>query len=135
MTGRANELESLLAEYARQVIAPMAMHFHVLATHLGRPLVMQVAAGMLAVKLRQEGAHPDRMPPPDMMERTVTAAIWPEASKAAVAELPFDCAKLIDWRGAGAVRSLLKQQCGTRRGKRLREGPTRAGAAGGSGHG
>lgn len=48
---------------------------------------------------------------------------------------PFDCSRLIGVMEQSAVADLLKAQCGTRRRKRLPEGPTRQRSAQGGRHG
>lgn len=132
MDKRTAQLQSMLNGYAQQILAPMRGHFDVLARHIDKDLVRRLAAGMLGAKLRLEAAErgtplrADQMPDTMLMQQAADAAIWPTESRTAEAELPFNCAKLIGRDAAGAVRKLLKAQCGTRGRRRLPDGPLRA---------
>lgn len=82
-------------------------------------------ARRIGAKLRafqEEGDRAFRAQPQAQLQR---GAAEPE---------PFDCSRLIGVMEQSAVADLLKAQCGTRRRKRLPEGPTRQRSAQGGSH-
>lgn len=132
MDKRKPQLQSMLAEYAKEVLLPMADHFHTLSAHLGKDLVRQLAVAMIGAKLKLDAIElgrplsADAMPDPTLMQQAADAALWPAPLPSAEADIPFDCAKLITVDAAAAVRKLMKTHCGTRGRRRLPEGPARA---------
>ncbi|GMV31980.1 MAG: hypothetical protein AMXMBFR59_41050 [Rhodanobacteraceae bacterium] len=125
MNKRAYQLQSMLGQYAQQILAPMQEHFQILSTHLGKDLARQIAVAMVRAKLKLDAAErgtplsADALPGAVLMQRAVDRALWD-------AELPFQCDRLIGRESAGAVRNLLRTHCGVRGRRRLPEGPQRA---------
>lgn len=129
------EARTLLRKYARSVLAPLKAHTDFIAEKLGPGIAEQFITVTLTARLKTEGVPIDEIPASEIRAAVALALELPK--QPAAPDLPFDCSRLIG-ADVHAVRNLLRQHCGTRRGARLKEGPARstpAPAKKGAGHG
>lgn len=120
-----HECRVKLREFAQDAIASLGGLLDEMIGMAGFKVVIRLTEVALAVRLKNAGVPVDKLPAGEIRKAVQHALAQ---LRPATDELPFDCAKLIDWQGANAVRDVLRNQCRTRRRAKLKEWPGREGA-------